>query len=187
MTFEGQDATGHYDVFLYQFSTNRLWNLTNSPEDEGISSLSVMPDGDLIVAYVSCDPSCATPTVHAVTFTVPPPAASYNVCLLYDPNKARKSGSTYPIQIQLCDANGQNVSSSSIVVHAVSVTQLSTNASGTLDDAGNSNPDFDFRYDPASSSYIFNLKTTGFATGTYALGFTAGADPVTHSAQFQIK
>lgn len=187
MTFEGQDATGRYDVFLYQFSTNRLWNVTNSPEDDFLPGLSVTPNGDLIVAYDSCDPSCAAPSVHAVTFTVPPPAVSYNVCLLYDPNKAKKSGSTYPIQIQLCDAGGRNVSSPSIVVHAVGVTQLSTNAAGVLDDAGNSNPDFDFRYDAASSSYIFNLKTTGFATGTYALGFTAGADPVTHSAPFQIK
>jgi WD40 repeat protein len=112
---------------------------------------------------------------------------SYQVCLLYDSTKAKKSGSTYPIQIRLCDANGQNVSASPIVVHATAVTQVSTNASGTLDDAGNSNPDFDFRFDATTASYIFNLKTTGFATGTYALAFTAGTDPVVHTAMFQIK
>jgi hypothetical protein len=135
----------------------------------------------------------ATFTVHAsdvagnassqsVSYTV-----GYQVCLGYDSSKARKSGSAYPIKLQLCDANGQNVSSASTVVHAVSVTQISTNAAGVLDDAGNSNPDFDFRYDAATASYIFNLKTTGLVTGTYSLGFTAGADPIVHTAPFQIK
>ena len=114
-------------------------------------------------------------------------AISYNVCLLYDPTKARKSGSTYPIQIQLCDAAGHNVSSSGIIVQALSVTRLTTNAPGVLDDAGNSNPDFDFRYDSGLGGYIFNLKTTGFSTGTYNLNFSAGSDPVVHSAPFQIK
>ena len=34
---------------------------------------------------------------------------------------------------------------------------------------------------------MFNLKTTGLATGTYLLGFTAGSDPIVHTAPFQIK
>ena len=112
---------------------------------------------------------------------------SYNVCPLYDSSKAKKSGSTYPIQIQLCDATGHNASSSGIIVHAVSVTMLSTSAPGVLDDAGNSNPDFDFRYDSSLGGYIFNLKTTGYSTGTYNLNFYAGSDPALHSAAFQIK
>jgi len=46
-----------------------------------------------------------------------------------------------------------------------------------IDDAGNANPDSDFRFDPTlgtSGGYIFNLKTTGLTTGTYNLYFTAG-------------
>jgi hypothetical protein len=69
----------------------------------------------------------------------------------------------------------------------VSVTQVSTNAPGTLSDAGNSNPDFDFRYDATLGGYVFNLKTSGFGMGTYALGFTAGSDPAVHTTTFQIK
>jgi hypothetical protein len=112
-------------------------------------------------------------------------SVTYNICLLYDPTKAKKSGSTYPIQIQICDVGGHNVSAPGIIVHAVSVTMASTNAPGVLDDAGNSNPDFDFRYD--GGSYMFNLKTTGNSTGTYNLNFTAGSDPLIHSVPFQIK
>ena len=50
-------------------------------------------------------------------------SVSFNICLLYDPNKAVKSGAAYPIKIQLCDANGNNLSSAEIVVHAVKVQQ----------------------------------------------------------------
>ena len=51
--------------------------------------------------------------------------------------------------------------------------------------AGNANGDDDFRFD--NGFYILNLKTTGLATGTYKLYFTAGDDPVQHSVEFQVK
>ena len=188
ITFESQTASGRFNVFLFQLSTARLWNVSNqSVVDDLLSDISVLSNGDVVVVYESANPDPRHIRVNAVRFTVPPVTPSYNVCPLYDATKAKKSGSTYPIQIQLCDATGQNLSSAAIVVHALGVTQLSTNAPGTLDDAGNSNPDFDFRYDATLGGYIFNLKTTGFATGTYSLNFTAGTDPAVHSALFQIK
>jgi hypothetical protein len=112
---------------------------------------------------------------------------TFGTCLLYDPTIAKKSGSTYPIKLQLCDADGRNVSSPSIVVHATGVSMTTTNALGPLDDSGNANPDFDFRYDASLGGYIFNLKTTGLTTGTYDLNFTAGSDSIGHSAPFAVK
>jgi hypothetical protein len=38
-----------------------------------------------------------------------------------------------------------------------------------------------------SDSYIFNLKTTGLSTGTYALTFMATGDPIPHTVQFQVR
>ncbi|HKG45457.1 MAG TPA: lamin tail domain-containing protein [Pyrinomonadaceae bacterium] len=112
-------------------------------------------------------------------------SVSFNICLLYDPTKAVKSGAVYPIKIQLCDVNGSNVSSTAVVVHAVNVQQVSNSASGDVITSGSSNADSDFRFD--NGSYILNLKTTGLGTGTYKLYFTAGADPVQHSVEFQVK
>jgi hypothetical protein len=60
---------------------------------------------------------------------------------------------------------------------------------GILDDAGSANPDNNFRFDPTlgtTGGYIFNLKTTGLATGTYAVSFVATGDPTTHTVQFQV-
>ena len=112
-------------------------------------------------------------------------AVTFNICLLYDPTKAVKSGATYPIKIQLCDINGNNVSSAGIVVQALNIEQVSSSIMGDVVTAGNANADTNFRFD--NGSYILNLKTTGLSTGTYNLFFTAGDDPVTHSVQFQVK
>ena len=112
-------------------------------------------------------------------------SVTFNICLLYDPTKAVKSGATYPIKIQLCDINGNNVSSAGVVLHAVNVQQVSSSSYGDVITAGNANGDNDFRFD--DGFYILNLKTTGLSTGTYKLYFTAGDDPVLHSVEFQVK
>jgi len=114
----------------------------------------------------------------------------YQVCLLYDPTRAAKSGATVPIKLQLCDSGGNDLSSSGLTVHAVSVTQVSTSISGTIEDSGNANPDNDFRFDSTlgiTGCYIFNLKTTGLSTGTYSVNFTVTGDSFVYAADFQIK
>jgi hypothetical protein len=114
----------------------------------------------------------------------------YSVCLLYDPTKAVHGGATIPIKLQLCDGSGNDLSSSTITVHAISVTQISTSASGAVENAGNSNPDNDFRFDATLGStggYIFNLKTTGLSTGTYSVNFTVMGDSFVYAANFEVK
>ena len=124
------------------------------------------------------------------TFTAPSTDTAtlnvtFKICLLYDPNKAVKSGATYPIKLQLCDINDNNVSSPSIVLNATGVSQVSSTSMGDVISAGESNADNNFRFD--DGSYIYNLKTTGLGTGTYNLYFTAGTDPVVHAVLFQVK
>jgi hypothetical protein len=114
----------------------------------------------------------------------------YSVCLFYDPTKAAKSGSTVPIKLVLCSNTGDDLSSPSIVAHAISITQTSTSISGQVQDAGNANPDNNFRFDSSlgtTGGYIFNLKTTGLSTGTYNLNFTVTGDSYVYAAPFQVK
>ena len=114
-------------------------------------------------------------------------SVSYDVCLLYDPAKAKPTGSTISLRLQLCDAADANVSSSAVVVNATGVTRVSTEAPGVLEASGNANPDNNFRFDPDLGAYVFNLKTTGFASGTYRLTFTVTGDPKEHAIEFQLK
>ena len=53
--------------------------------------------------------------------------------------------------------------------------------------SGSANPDANFRYDGGLGGYIFNLKTTGLTTGTYALEFSVTGDPVKHRVQFKVR
>jgi hypothetical protein len=121
----------------------------------------------------------------SVTYTV-----SYAICPLYDQTKAHSSGSTVPIKVSLCDAAGNDVSSSATVVTATGLVETSTNAPGVLDSTGGANPDNNFRFDPTlgtSGGYIYNLSTRGLTTGTYAVNFTVSGDPMPHSVQFEVR
>jgi hypothetical protein len=113
----------------------------------------------------------------------------YSLCLLYDPAKAVQSGATVPIRLQLCDGNGNNLSSSTLTLNAINVTRLSDSISGTVQDSGNANPDSNFRFAPAGGTggYIFNLNTAGMTTGTYILHLAVTGDSAVYKTLFQVK
>jgi hypothetical protein len=140
----------------------------------------------LSVTFTPADATNFTTVTKAITIVVVP----YKVYALYDPTKAVKSGAAYPIKLYVYNASGANVSSPGLVLNATRVTQTS-GYSGQVEDAGNANPDFNFRYDAtlgSSGGYIFNLKTNGLASGTYTLTFTvAGASDPFYSAAFGVK
>jgi len=123
----------------------------------------------------------------SISYTV-----AYGACLLYDPGHAKKSGSTVPIKIQLCDAQGRNVSRSDVVVTALELVKLSDSTTAEVVETGDATPDRQFRFDTtlgAGGGYRFNLKTTGLSTGTYALTWAATGDASVHGSPvtFQIK
>lgn len=174
------------NIFVYVIATNTLYQVTSTPTFKMLNDVTVLDNGDIRVVWAANDGLALDYNIYATTFTRAD-AVHYEICPLYDPLVAKKKGSAYPIKVQLCDASGQNLSSESIVLHALSVTQASTNAPGPLDDTGNANPDFDFRYDASLAGYIFNLSTHGLSMGTYRLNFTVGSDPTVYSAPFAVK
>lgn len=137
---------------------------------------------------VKCSATDAHRNTSTGSFTV---TVVYDICLLY-PVIARRSGSTYPIKLQLCTANGINLSSPAIKVHAIAVVNLATGAAVPLDDSDRlhrdrSDRDADFRYRPALAGYLFNLSLDDYRPGSYAVVFTAGSDPTRHLAPFRVK
>jgi hypothetical protein len=176
------------DIYVYDIAMNILYQVTSTPGvNEELNAISVLDNGDVRVVWAADDGPLAELNIYGTTFTPISNQVSYHICPLYDQNVAKKSGSAYPIKLQLCDASGNNLSSSSVLVHAVSVARISSNTPTVLDDTGNANPDFDFRYDASLAGYIFNLSTKGYTTGTYSLNFIAGSDPAQHSALFAVK
>jgi hypothetical protein len=87
--------------------------------------------------------------------------------------------------------SGANLSRGTLVVTAVNVRKVSDSATSPVIDAGNANPDLNFRYDPAlfggAGGYIFNMDTSGLTTGTYRLNFRIGSDPTVLSVPFELR
>lgn len=112
-------------------------------------------------------------------------SVTYNICVRFDQTRAARAGSTMPIKLDLCTASGAAASSPTVVLKTSQLRQVSATASTDVQDAGDANPDTDFRY--IGPGYIFNLKTTGLGTGTWALDFRASGDPLGHTVTFQVR
>jgi hypothetical protein len=109
---------------------------------------------------------------------------AYAVCDLYNTVQAKQSGSTYPIIVAVCDANNQNVSTPGMVLSAVGW-GVSILTFSPVPDAGNSNGNGTFRN--TGGSFMWNLQTTGMASGNYNVFFTISGDPTLHFAPFAVR
>ena len=110
----------------------------------------------------------------------------YGVCPQFDQSRAVKAGAVKPIQVQLCTADGVNISSPDLVLNAVGLQQVDGSASAQVDDPGNSNsPDSNFRFD--GGGYVFNLATGDLTTGTWQLLFTVNGGSHVYSVQFDVR
>jgi hypothetical protein len=115
---------------------------------------------------------------------------TYGILTLYDTTKGKKAGSTLPIQIELVNTSGQDVSSSNVTVTAVGIAPASNpSAVQAAQSQGNSNPGGAFQFVAGRQPYYqFNLAIPEtLAAGTYLFDFTVAGDPVEHSVQFTVK
>jgi hypothetical protein len=100
----------------------------------------------------------------------------YTVRALFDQEKVYKAGSTIPIGVQILQELA-NASAQTLPLVATGVRLKSTETNwGVPEDPGQSNPDLNFRFTTVDGEpgYQFNLKTTGYSTGTYELKFRVG-------------
>ena len=118
------------------------------------------------------------------TTTTCPYTVSYQVVLRYDASQPHRSGSVVGIQVELDDFFGVSVGGHDVPLIATTVTMIATGASLAPTSPGQ--PTLAFQASQGGS-YLFDLKTTGYAPGDYTLDFVAGADPRLHAAPFVIR
>lgn len=190
IAFESNAAVGtQFDIYVYDLSQGSLYQLTNTSVSETLSDISVGADGKARVVWAQ--PKQVYPydmDVYGLTFDPPQASLTLTVQPLFDQTHARRVGSVVPIRLQLLDAQTNNVSSASLVLTVTGLVQKDGSAvTAVVDDAGNANPDYAFRYDETLRGYTYNLSTKGMSTGTWELKFTASGDPNIHSILFDLK
>jgi len=158
------------------------------------------PSGVLTCAGPVADGAAVdTSTAGSFTFTVnasdtygntSQASATYNVrygvCLLYNAAQPSNSGSTIPVKLQLCDANGNNVSSAGTTVQVANITGADE-ATYAAVSSGKANPNGYFRYDSTLEGYIFNLSTKDVPAGSYLLNFQVAGDATVHSVMVVLR
>jgi hypothetical protein len=162
-------------------SDNLSGNVTCVGTVASASPLDTATVGAKTFTVSTADEAGNSTTVN-VSYTV-----GYSVKPLYETSKVHKAGGTVPIKLQLLDYAGANLSSADKVLNVVGVSLVSSVTTGEPADAGSANPDQGFRFDTTLGGYIYNLKTTGYAPGTYRLSFTVGADPHVYTTEFQVR
>jgi hypothetical protein len=166
--------------------------------EEQFNSLAILhnENGNL-VDVTAASPARDYPrlTIYANTTSLSPfylVRRNRHVAALFDQTKAYKLGSTVPIKLQLEDAANNNVSSSGTILTARNLTIIGGSTSAEVIDAGNANPDNNFRYVPtlggSGGGYIFNLSTKGLRSGNYILSLYSDNDhSFFHTVRFEVK
>jgi hypothetical protein len=192
LTFERElPGSTNADLYLYRPAGNVLSRLTATPDvDETLNAIWLSASDELRVAWASPDGlSPGHNDIHALRAELGTPAGPvYAACLLYDPAKAHRLGSTAPLKVRVCDATGANLSAPGLLLTAVGVVRIDGSATTALaESAGNANPDSAFRYDADLAGYVFNLSTKGLSRGTWELRFTVAGSPTVHALRFDVR
>lgn len=165
---------------------------------EDFNDLAILHNvnGTLVDVTASTPPrDYANLTVYATTTSFSPfylARRGPHIKSLFDQTKAFKRGSTIPIKLQVLNASNANVSSSSTSLVTRDLRLMSGNTLAPVEDSGNANPDYTFRYEPtlggSGGGYIFNLSTKGLAAGQYVLSFYVGAErSFFYTVKFEVK
>jgi hypothetical protein len=111
------------------------------------------------------DLSGRTTTTETKTVTF----LAYKICPLYDADQVKNIGSNYTIKLQLCDKDNRNVSARNITL---TVLTIDLKIVPGPNDSGKANAGYEFRYNAADNSYIYNVDTSKLEPGLRQLYFT---------------
>jgi hypothetical protein len=196
--FAGSDSTGAWSTQMNITSGDiagvmsgpqqtQYWYPNGSPAGTGFGTWTLSystTGGDYDHGWIQIGNYRYQITSGGIVLTVVP---SYSVSLLYDSSRSVKSGAAYPIKLQVYNASGVNVSSSSLAVTAQGIVKRDSAPDGALQETGNANPSFGFRYDASLGGYIYNVSTGGLSPGTYVVQFTVGNTSTVYEAPFNVR
>jgi hypothetical protein len=154
----------------------------------GVPALSTTATADSPVGTYPITVAIGTLAATNYDFTAFTPGTlsiTYAIRVLFDQDHAKDPNSTIPVKIELDDAFGNNVGSSSVGVHALAVVPASDpSVKNPPQSPGNSQAGDAFRF--TGGAYLFDLKNTGRGAGDYVFEFWVDGDPLVHEVKFSL-
>jgi len=177
------------DLYVYQLSTNRLFRITNTPSDESLNDVSVLPDGKVRVVW-SSGPSGAR-DVYGATFELPSVGPTYSFGGFLQPVDPRptlnslKAGAAVPVKFSLGGNRGLDIFAASYPKSQVIACDSTVNVDGieTTVNAGGSS----LSYDALADTYTYIWKTDKAWAGTCRQLVLAFGDGSVQRANFKLK
>jgi hypothetical protein len=174
VTFESYDPTAstpNFDLYAYDVATDRLYRLTDTPEDEALNDVWVAPDGTVTVVWSQRD-ATGDDNVYAETVTLP--ATTTRAAAVQQPINADGSSTftakrgVVPVKFTLTN-NG--TPTCDLPPATITVTRVGASTSQTVDESTYSSAaDTGSNFRISSCQYIYNLAAHNIGPGSYRIG-----------------
>jgi hypothetical protein len=174
LTFESYDPTAstpNFDIYLYDLATDRLFKLTDTPEDESLNDVWARPDGTVTVVR-SRREATGDENVYAETLTltsITPLAATVQQPINPDGSSTftAKRG-VVPVKFTLTD---NSVPTCDLPAATITVTRLAASTSQTVDESiYSSAADAGSNFRISSCQYVYNIAAHNIGPGSYRIG-----------------
>jgi hypothetical protein len=182
VTFESYDPTAstpNFDLYAYDLATDRLFRLTDTPEDESLNDVWAGPDGTLTEVW-SRREATGDDNVYAETFTLP--ATTTRAATVQQPINADGSSTftakrgVVPVKFTLTD-NG--TPTCDLPPATITVTRVGASTSQTVDESTYSSAaDTGSNFRISSCQYIYNLAAHNVGPGSYRIGIVVDRQQV---------
>jgi beta propeller repeat protein len=182
VTFESYDPTAstpNFDLYAYDLATDRLFRLTDTPEDESLNDVWAGPDGTLTEVW-SRREATGDDNVYAETFTLP--ATTTRAATVQQPINADGSSTftakrgVVPVKFTLTD-NG--TPTCDLPPATITVTRVGASTSQTVDESTYSSAaDTGSNFRISSCQYIYNLAAHNVGPGSYRIGIVIDGQQV---------
>jgi hypothetical protein len=180
------------DLFIYEVSTNRLFQLTDTPAlDEQLNDVTVLPDGSIRVVWAAHPDTSSDNDILAQTFTLPQELPGYNFTGFFQPVdnlptlNVASAGSAIPVKFSLGGNQGLNIFAAGYP--ASSPIQCDASDPGaaieeTVNAGGSS-----VSYDAATGQYTYVWKTQRAWKGTCRMLVVRLSDNNQYLAKFRFR
>jgi hypothetical protein len=172
-------STPNFDIYAYDLTTDRLYRLTETREDESLSDLWAVPNGTVNAVWNRHE-ATGDDNVYAETFTLP--ATTTRAATAQQPINADGSSTftakrgVVPVKFTLTD-NG--TPTCDLPPATITVTRVGASSSQTLDEnTYSSAADSGASFRISSCQYVYNLAAHHIGPGSYRIGIVVDGQQI---------